>query len=354
MQSAQPDSRLRQMYELRKAGLSLQEIGDRFAVTRQAVDQLLRAGARRELFSYPIEAQDVPQMRLVEAITQGKLDVLRREFRLTQRQLDQQLDRHGLTKSKCAELVREWKRQQAYEDYCELVADLGAHPSTKKLQDRNRYLDVRIRSQWGSIHKFRAAFGIQRPPHGNLGRVQEQTTVLGDDAALERNFAALIAAEKAAALAEDYSRPDAGTPRRLTTTARRIGQDAFRAALLAAYAPQCAFCGLSIHVDGSPALEAAHIVSVDRNGATHVRNGLLLCKLDHWLLDKGAVLIDERLRLMLNPNRLVDDTSRHLERLVGKAIPDPRLPYATLDPRAAALHRATHLAVSAKARARSR
>jgi len=87
-------------------------------------------------------------------------------------------------------------------------------------------------------------------------------------------------------LAEEVLRsPDQGGMIYRLVKDRGIAQRIFRAALIKAYAGECAFCGLSF----VEALEGAHIVPWQFS--THeqrldVRNGLLLCATHHRLFDR--------------------------------------------------------------------
>jgi putative restriction endonuclease len=75
-----------------------------------------------------------------------------------------------------------------------------------------------------------------------------------------------------------------GTPQ---LVAPRLGQGAFRVAVIEAYGRACAVTG----EHSLPALDAAHIRSYDQEGPHEVRNGILLRADLHRLFDKGYLTV---------------------------------------------------------------
>ena len=94
------------------------------------------------------------------------------------------------------------------------------------------------------------------------------------------------------------SGPMFGDPR---LTIPRVGQQAFKSLLLAAYGRRCAITGDKIQ----PVLEAAHIRPVELGGEHRLDNGLLLRSDVHTLFDRGYLAIDGRYRLRVS--RLLRD-----------------------------------------------
>jgi len=76
----------------------------------------------------------------------------------------------------------------------------------------------------------------------------------------------------------------------------RLGQGAFRALVLDAYAGVCAVTKHKIR----PTLEAAHIRPVAEGGENAVANGLLLRSDVHRMFDRGLVSIDSDYRLRVS------------------------------------------------------
>jgi putative restriction endonuclease len=68
--------------------------------------------------------------------------------------------------------------------------------------------------------------------------------------------------------------------------------------VLDAYERKCAICGYSIRLgDALIGIDACHLKPIQHYGDDLVTNGLALCKMHHWALDRGAISI--------NPNRQV-------------------------------------------------
>jgi putative restriction endonuclease len=86
--------------------------------------------------------------------------------------------------------------------------------------------------------------------------------------------------------------PDAPGPRR---------DPAWRSAVLQAWDRQCAFCGFDGQILGvTVALDAAHVRWFAYDGPNDLDNGLALCVLHHKLFDRGALGIDEHLRIRVS------------------------------------------------------
>ena len=81
----------------------------------------------------------------------------------------------------------------------------------------------------------------------------------------------------------------------------RTRSAAWRAAVVQAWDRQCAFCGYDGAVGGSPVgLDAAHIRWFAYDGPDEFDNGLALCVLHHKLFDRGALGLDEELRVLVS------------------------------------------------------
>ncbi|WP_304455389.1 HNH endonuclease [Nocardiopsis sp. YSL2] len=83
---------------------------------------------------------------------------------------------------------------------------------------------------------------------------------------------------------------------------RRLGQGAFKLALLEAYQESCAVTGQRVR----PVLEAAHIHPVTRGGLHRLDNGLLLRSDVHRLFDLGYLTVSPNLTVRVSP-RLHED-----------------------------------------------
>jgi putative restriction endonuclease len=81
--------------------------------------------------------------------------------------------------------------------------------------------------------------------------------------------------------------------------------------VLDAYERKCAVCHQSIRLaDTLIGIDACHVWPIQHNGDDDVSNGVALCKIHHWALDRGAISISKDLSLQvskkLNGNRLTD------------------------------------------------
>ncbi|MEE2042265.1 HNH endonuclease [Nocardiopsis tropica] len=104
-------------------------------------------------------------------------------------------------------------------------------------------------------------------------------------------------------------------------TRRRMGQGAFKLALLDAYEGQCAISGRRVR----PVLEAAHIHPVSQGGLHRLDNGMLLRSDVHTLFDLGYIGISPKMQVRVSPRLHKDfpDTEEYAE-LADKAVFLPR------------------------------
>ncbi|MFD6949088.1 restriction endonuclease [Nocardiopsis sp. TSRI0078] len=78
---------------------------------------------------------------------------------------------------------------------------------------------------------------------------------------------------------------------------QRLGQEAFKLALMSAYQGRCAVTG----IDVPPALEAAHIHPVSEGGLHRLDNGMLLRADVHRLFDQGYLGVSPELTVRVSP-----------------------------------------------------
>jgi len=72
--------------------------------------------------------------------------------------------------------------------------------------------------------------------------------------------------------------------------------------VLDSYERQCAICNQSIRLgDALIGIDACHVKPIQHFGDDHVTNGIALCKIHHWALDRGAISISENRDLMISP-----------------------------------------------------
>jgi len=76
----------------------------------------------------------------------------------------------------------------------------------------------------------------------------------------------------------------------------------FRRSILETYDETCSVCGMNIRTSaGVSIIDAAHILPFSRFQNDDIRNGLALCKIHHWLFDRGIITSDERYRVLISP-----------------------------------------------------
>lgn len=111
----------------------------------------------------------------------------------------------------------------------------------------------------------------------------------------------------------DPGKPEAAVaaataPRRvvLTQVARKLREAGFSRRVLRAYANACAMCGVQLRL-----IDAAHIIPVAKVNNDATCNGVALCALHHRAYDRALVSMDEKYRIVLNPDRLASLTAEH-------------------------------------------
>ena len=76
----------------------------------------------------------------------------------------------------------------------------------------------------------------------------------------------------------------------------------FRQAIMGLYNHTCAVCRLRIvTMDGESATDAAHIIPFRISKNDDVRNGISLCKLHHWVFDKGLISLSTTYQILVSP-----------------------------------------------------
>ncbi len=141
-----------------------------------------------------------------------------------------------------------------------------------------------------------------------LGHASELDRVMWAEMAQDWEQFAVRSQDALAALREDAP-GDAPAPTdgvghrlgedRVTRTTRRVGQDFFRRAVLAAYDGQCCITGLGI----PDLLVASHIVpwSTDPANRCNPRNGLALSALHDKAFDRGLIAVSSDFRILVSP-----------------------------------------------------
>jgi len=108
-----------------------------------------------------------------------------------------------------------------------------------------------------------------------------------------------------------------------TTIRPRLGQGAFRIAVMEAYGRKCAITGGKV----LPALDAAHIRPYGDGGVHAITNGIFMRKDFHSIFDAGYATIDSQLRLVVSEKvRTVFNNGDEYCRLHGTKLEVPTHP----------------------------
>ena len=104
----------------------------------------------------------------------------------------------------------------------------------------------------------------------------------------------------------------------------------FKSTVLLAYENRCSFCGFSGSLrDALVGVDAAHVKMRSHSGPDRIDNGLALCALHHRLFDRGALGLDEDLRILVSQHMMTreDESPVPIKELVGVPIRRPQPGY---------------------------
>jgi len=112
-----------------------------------------------------------------------------------------------------------------------------------------------------------------------------------------------------------------------TLVLRRSRRPAFRVEILRIYERRCAVCGYDGRLGMVDlAIEAGHIKWHAAGGPDTADNGLALCSFHHVALDRGAISIDDRLRVMVSQDVVgTSQVEEMLLRFSGQPLLGPQL-----------------------------
>lgn len=174
---------------------------------------------------------------------------------------------------------------------------LGASPSLQVNQDclRRASLD-QVSSQEKGNREIVVAFA---PAFlATYLELQNELHGLGSSRRDLKLFHRIVAATKPATIGLGTASSES-RKRVLSQVARTLRDSSFAARVLAVYGSRCAMCGLQLRL-----LDAAHIVPASVSGNDSTSNGLALCALHHRAYDRSLVSVDEKYRIVKNPDRL--------------------------------------------------
>ena len=80
-----------------------------------------------------------------------------------------------------------------------------------------------------------------------------------------------------------------------------LRDSAFRRMILGTYKETCAICGMQVQTTtGISVIDAAHILPFNKFHNDDIRNGIALCKIHHWLFDRGLISVDDHYRVIVS------------------------------------------------------
>jgi putative restriction endonuclease len=95
--------------------------------------------------------------------------------------------------------------------------------------------------------------------------------------------------------------------------------------VLDCYERQCAICSQSIRLgDALIGIDACHVKPIQHFGDDHITNGIALCKIHHWALDRGAISISENRELLISPKLNGNKINEFFHEFTNKSIFTPR------------------------------
>ena len=95
--------------------------------------------------------------------------------------------------------------------------------------------------------------------------------------------------------------------------------------VLDSYERQCAICSQSIRLgDALIGIDACHVKPIQHFGDDHITNGIALCKIHHWALDRGAISISENRELLISPKLNGNKINEYFHEFRNKSIFTPR------------------------------
>jgi hypothetical protein len=177
-------ARLQTLHVLYERLGSLGAVGKQVGLTRERVRQLLVKGTQRGLFAYsPRKYPCVPKERIIEEYTRiQSLSRVARLNRISENHLKKLLTEYSITEPQLARYRLEGRRARCAAEYLQMVKHAGRHLSSGDLHQHSAgvALYARIIRCWGSIHTFRRALKIPKPPRSARrlpGRVGELAKV---------------------------------------------------------------------------------------------------------------------------------------------------------------------------------
>jgi predicted transcriptional regulator len=152
---------------------TLEAVANKLGITRERVRQLLNKGEGYGLYLYEVNREKEYEELLATFTREKLVNEIKKSISSTKvcmalnispSQLQRLLTHFRINQVDYRQAARLGK---CLEDYTRIVDALGHHPSTTEMNERPDWRSVwmRIDRQWGSVDKFRAEYGIDKPDY---------------------------------------------------------------------------------------------------------------------------------------------------------------------------------------------
>lgn len=163
--------RLQTIHNLYKQLGTLEAVGEQVGLTRERIRQLLAQGDKIGLFKYsPREYPFVSKAKIIEDYKEAlSLYRVARLNNISASYLHQLFTAYSITDQDLADYGIEGRRAKCIKQYKSLADKAGHDLTTTELQNTSggHSLHNRLIRYWGTIHAFREAFNIPKPPQGS-------------------------------------------------------------------------------------------------------------------------------------------------------------------------------------------
>lgn len=192
------------------------------------------------------------------------------------------------------------------------VSDYLEFPRAIPFREGSFYYESGLRKPDGSTNK------------GRFGRAVREVPALEFNLIVSRAFAAEDDLFQSHHRVDDEE-PETAARKRLERVTSRLERDrVFQQQIREAYNDTCAMSGLSLAVNRSVEIEAAHIrpVGNGHDGPDSPRNGIALSRTVHWMFDRGLVSLTDDFKVLVAAQR-VPEQAKQLLANSGVAVVPP-------------------------------
>jgi len=102
---------------------------------------------------------------------------------------------------------------------------------------------------------------------------------------------------------------------------KKSRNSAFRRLVVRSYLERCCVCGMKLVTSsGISIIDAAHILPFSKFHNDDLRNGLALCKIHHWLFDRGIISVDQHYQTIVSPSIENEEPEKAITEFAKKEI----------------------------------